>query len=159
MGLEVRAVTGDDWPLLRDVRLRALADTPDAFSSTHAQAAALDEAAWRQRAGNGGLTLFAIDDGTPVAMGGAFAPDDQPTVHVWGMWTDPAVRGRGVGARLLDALLAWCRPSYDEVRLQVTQGNDGARRLYLSRGFAPTGTWEPLRDGSPLLVEELRLSC
>ena len=26
------------------------------------------------------------------------------------------------------------------------------------RGFAPTGTWEPLREGSPLRIEEMVLS-
>ncbi|WP_148615638.1 bifunctional GNAT family N-acetyltransferase/GrpB family protein [Nocardioides rubriscoriae] len=157
MSIELRRVTADDWQLLRDVRLRALADAPEAFGSTLAQAESLTEGGWRQRADNGGLTLLALDDGHPVAMGGAFAPDDGPTVFVWGMWTDPVARGHGVGGQLLDALVAWCRPSYDEVRLHVTEGNDGARRLYVSRGFEPTGTWEPLCEGSPLQIEELRL--
>ncbi len=159
MSTELRRVTTDDWALLRDVRLRALADAPDAFGSTLAQARETTDDGWRQRAANGGLTLIALDDGAPVAMGGALAWDDRPTAFVWGMWTDPAARGRGVGAQLLDALVAWCRASYDEVRLHVTEGNDGARRLYTSRGFEPTGTWEPLREGSSLQIEELRLSC
>lgn len=157
MSVELRRVTTDDWELLRDVRLRALADAPDAFGSTLAQARAATDDEWRRRADNGGLTLLALADDAPVAMGGAFAPDDRPTVFVWGMWTDPAARGRGLGAQVLDALVAWCRPSYDEVRLHVTEGNAGARRLYTGRGFEPTGTWEPLREGSPLRIEELRL--
>ncbi len=94
-------------------------------------------------------------------MGGAFAPADRPTVYVWGMWVDPAARGRGLGGLILDALVDWCRDpasagtTYDEVRLHVTEGNDDARRLYVGRGFEPTGTWEPLREGSPLRIEEL----
>lgn len=156
MTTELRQATADDWELLREVRLRALADAPDAFGSTLATARQLGEADWRQRADNGGLTLLALDDTKPTAMGGAFAPDDRPTVFVWGMWTAPEARGRGVGARLLDALVAWCEPRYDEVRLHVTEGNDAARRLYVSRGFEPTGVWEPLREGSPVRIEELR---
>lgn len=155
---ELRAVTRDDWRLLRDVRLRALADAPDAFGSTLAQAEQLTDEVWRGRADNGGLTLVAVEDGVGLAMAGAFAPDDRPTVFVWGMWTDPVARGRGLGGRLLDALVAWCRTAaYDEVRLHVTEGNDAARRLYVGRGFEPTGTWEPLREGSSLRIEELAL--
>ena len=170
MTFELRRITPDDWRLLRDVRLRALTDAPDAFGSTRARVDGLTEAEWRSRADNGGLTLVAVDDTVDdtgdgprgLAMGGALASDGGPTVAVWGMWTDPKARGRGIGGALLDALVAWCRdpssrPAHDEVRLHVTQGNDAARRLYLSRGFEPTGTWEPLRDGSPLRIEELAL--
>jgi GNAT superfamily N-acetyltransferase len=159
MDTELRRITSDDWQLLRDVRLRALADAPDAFGTVLAQAQQLTDDEWRARAGNErGLTLVAVDgDGVGRAMGGAFAPDDRPTVFVWGMWTDPAARGHGLGGRLLDALVAWCAEQgrYAEVRLHVTGGNDAARRLYTGRGFEPTGTWEPLRDGSPLRIEEL----
>ena len=165
MALELRRVSVDDWHLLRDVRLRALTDSPDAFGSTLAQASALSDRDWQARAGGGGLILVAIEDGVGVAMGGTFAPADRSTVFVWGMWTDPAARGRTIGGQVLDTLLAWCwdvdRPGLacDEVRLHVTEGNDGARRLYTSRGFEPTGEWEPLREDSPLRIEELQLSC
>lgn len=97
-------------------------------------------------------------------MGGAFASSDRSTVYLWGMWVDPSAQGQGLGSRLLDELVAWCRdpdpagPSYDDVRLHVTEGNVGARSLYINRGFRPTGAWEPLREGSPLRVEELSLS-
>lgn len=167
MTVDLRTVRRDDWRLLRDVRLRALADAPDAFGSTLADAERLDDDAWRARADNGALTLVAVEDGVGLAMGGAFAPgspDGRTTVFVWGMWTDPVARGRGLAGRLLDALVAWCRDpdragtSYDEVRLHVTEGNDAARRLYLGRGFAPTGVWEPLREASPLRIEELLLT-
>ena len=37
MNVEVRTITADDWPLLREVSLRALADSPDAFRRTLAE--------------------------------------------------------------------------------------------------------------------------
>ena len=37
----VRATTTTDWQALREIRLQALLDAPDAFASTHAGEAAL----------------------------------------------------------------------------------------------------------------------
>jgi hypothetical protein len=73
------------------------------------------------------------------------------------MWTSPKARGCGYAAGLLADLVSWCRDRDLDVRLQVTQGNDAARRLYVGHGFKPTGAWEPLREGSTLQVEELQL--
>jgi ribosomal protein S18 acetylase RimI-like enzyme len=41
--------------------------------------------------------------------------------------------------------------------LSVTDGNDGARRLYERYGFADTGVAEPLRSNSALTIRELEL--
>ncbi|MEO9322127.1 GNAT family N-acetyltransferase [Nocardioides sp. C4-1] len=161
----LRRADVDDWRLVRDVRLRALADAPTAFGAVLDQARELPDDEWRRRL-TYGVTVVGLDDGgRGVAMGGAFAPQDGASLYLWGMWTDPAVRGRGVGGRLLDDLLAWCRETgaadpgavRDGVRLHVSEDNPGARGLYVSRGFAPTGVWERLRAGSDLRCEELRL--
>lgn len=156
MDVELRRIGPEDWALLKDVRLRALADSPDAFAITLAESADKPDEVWQERAATPGPTYVALADGRAVAMGGAFPADGERTAYVWGMWTAPAARGRGHASRILDELLAWCRGRALEVRLHVTEGNEGARRLYLARGFRPTGAWEPLREGSPLQVEEMR---
>lgn len=163
----LRRAAPDDWPLVREVRLRALADSPTAFGAVLDQARALPDADWRRRL-TYGVTVVGVDDdtGRGVAMGGAFAPPESDSLSLWGMWTDPATRGQGLGGRLLDDLLAWCRDAgpdagpdigRGDVRLHVTEDNPGARRLYTSRGFVPTGAWERLRADSELRCEELRL--
>ena len=53
---------------------------------------------------------------------------------------DPEMRGQGVGARLLDAVLDQARS--DGVRtfyLEVRESNESARRLYHSRSFVVVG--------------------
>lgn len=157
MNVEVRTITADDWSLLRDVSLRALADSPDAFRTTLAETKAHPEDFWRQRAEGSARILVVLEDGRGVAMGGIFVPADSAVAYIWGMWTAPEARGRGYAADLLTDLVSWCRDRDLGVRLHVTEGNEPARRLYVGHGFVPTGAWEPLREGSALRVEELQL--
>lgn len=49
---------------------------------------------------------------------------------------DPALRGRGIGRRLLDAGLAWADAAgADQVMLEVEDGNEPALALYERTGF------------------------
>ena len=143
------ALTPDDWAVLRDVRLRALADSPDAFGSTLEREQDFDEKEWRRRSVR--PVWVAEVDGRPVAMAGAF-PDDG-VLQVWGMWTDPAHRGRAWPApsstRLIGPAVAEGRP----VALHVNIANPGARAFYEGYGFVATGELEPLRPGSEQRIE------
>lgn len=153
----VRTLDVEDWEMFREVRLRALADAPDAFGALAADAAVQPETVWRSRVGGPGPTMVALEDDRPVAVGGAFAPPGESRAMLWGMWTAPEARGRGHAERILVALLEWCRGRGLDVCLHVTEGNDAARRLYERHGFVGTGEWTPLREGSPLQVETLCL--
>ena len=146
-----------DWAELRDIRLRALADAPDAFSVVLAEAEAYDDDHWRDRLATTNPTYVVREAGSTVAMAGGFAPSDSRVAYVWGMWTAPEARGRGYAAGLLTDLVNLCRDRDLGVRLHVTEGNQAARRLYTAHGFKSTGVWEPLREGSALQVEELQL--
>ncbi len=154
MNVEGRIITPDDRALFRDVSLRALADPPDAFRTTLAEAQAFTEDFWRQRAegspGGAGRRPRGHD-------GWRLHSPDSSVAYIWGMWTAPEARGRGYAAGLLENLVNWCRDRGLGVSLHVTEGNEAARRLYVADGFKPTGVWEPLREGSALRVEELQL--
>lgn len=147
----------EDWRTLRDVRLRALADAPDAFGTRLADVADLPDEAWRTRLTTQHPTYVVHRAGAPVAMAGGFAPPGQASAWVWGMWTAPEARGHGCGRLLLDRVVAWARDLGRVPHLHVTEGNAAARRLYTGYGFEPTGAWEPLREGSALRIEELAL--
>lgn len=141
---EVRRLGPDDWETFRAIRLRSLADSPDAFGSTLEREQGFTEADWRTRLSG---PVVVVDDPDPVAVGGTF--DDDGALHVWGMWTDPDHRGRGHARAVLDALV---RPGTPTV-LDVNVANTGARALYLRYGFVATGKLEPLRPGSEQRIE------
>jgi ribosomal protein S18 acetylase RimI-like enzyme len=141
---EVRRICADDWQTFRDVRLRALADSPDAFGSTLEREQAFAEADWRRRLS--GPVVVVLNPHT-VSVGGLF--DDDGVSHVWGMWTDPAHRRRGHARTILDSLI----PPDGPVELHVNIANHGARTAYERYGFVGTGLLEPLRPGSDQRME------
>ena len=54
---------------------------------------------------------------------------------------DPEARGRGLGRRLIDEALAFCRAAgYRSVYLCTVTGLDAAARLYVAAGFRKTET-------------------
>lgn len=153
---EVRVVEPDDWELWRDLRLRSLADTPDAYGSTLERELAFGEADWRERL-EGRRALVVVDAGEPVAIGGAFVPEDG-TFQIVAMWVAPGHRGRGHSKLVLEELVAKGRATGRPIGLCVTQGNSVARAAYERFGFVPSGEPpSPLREGSELLVDHLVL--
>jgi GNAT superfamily N-acetyltransferase len=155
--MTVRRTTEHDWATWRDLRLRALQDTPTAFGSTYDREVAFTEADWQSRLRDPeAAAVIAYLDGQPAGMGGGFR-DLPGWLHVIAMWTDPAWRGRGAGSAVLEHLKAWSAAAGLRVHLDVETGNLGARRLYERAGFVATGETRPLRDGSPYLVERMVL--
>jgi GNAT superfamily N-acetyltransferase len=156
----VRLAGPEDWATWRDLRLRGLQDSPSAFGSTYAREAAWDEASWRERltpTEPTDVAVIAYRDGVPVGTGGGFG-DLPGFVHVVAMWTDPAHRGHGVGAAVLDALAAWADERGFRLHLDVNTANDGARALYERSGYVATGETRPLREDSDERVERMVLA-
>ncbi len=157
--MDVRRVQAAEWQTLRDVRLRALADAPEAFATTHAQASERPDRWWidwtaRSADGDGQAMFLAWHDDRAVGIAGAYGGPER--FDVISMWVDPAVRGEGVGAALLDAAIAFAGDA--PVYLSVTETNEPAKRLYERRGFVPTGLREQLASNPALAIYELKLS-
>lgn len=160
----VRRFAPHEWREYRELRLRALADSPDAFGSTFADERSRPDADWSARLTSGAdspssLPLVAEIGGELVGLAWArFDPAEREVVHLYQMWVDPIRRGAGVGRMLLEAAIDWARSvGARRVRLAVTHGNAPAARLYARSGFTPCGDPEPLRPGSALRVQPLEL--
>jgi ribosomal-protein-alanine N-acetyltransferase len=81
--------------------------------------------------------LVAEDDSGVVGYGGLIAYPDE--AHVATIGVAPARQGEGIGARLLDALLAEADRRSPVVLLEVRADNEVAQGLYRRRGFAEIG--------------------
>ncbi|MBT1608811.1 N-acetyltransferase family protein [Curtobacterium poinsettiae] len=156
MGIELRRVTVDDWEAWRPVRLRALADAPDAFGSTLQDWVDAPEHRWRTRLSiPGALDLLAVDtdaDGPGAVVGmasGVPSTDPDGPAELISMWVDPAARGRGIARALIDAIATWAAATgATELELSVLPDNAVARRAYEHVGFsARDEPGDPLPDG------------
>jgi ribosomal protein S18 acetylase RimI-like enzyme len=152
--MEVRQLRRDETDLLRDIRLRALQDTPWAYGSTYARELAYTPERWAWFAAQEDSVMYvAIDGDTGVGMAGGFVPEPG-TVMLWGMWVAADARRHGLGRALVKAVVGWAASSCaDRVRLQVTDDERmaPAAALYRALGFTPTGEREPLAS-DPALV-------
>ncbi len=143
----VRETAMEDWQALRDIRLAALRDAPDAFASTYAEQVVFTEADWRQRIARGGTFLAFVpeaDASVPAGLVGGYQ-QGPGMVGLISMFVRPRARGRGVGEALIAAVLDWARArNATSVHLWVTETNKPARLLYERCGFSLTGERQPL---------------
>lgn len=143
MDITIAPVTLPLVPQLHHALTRLSADLGD----THvASLAALTEAAGTWRA------LLALDGETPV--GALFAAPLFSTtrgglgLYVSDLWVDGALRGRGLGPRLLAAALAEWDPVF--VKLSVYAQNAAGQAFYTRSGFAPQDETNMILHGAAL---------
>jgi GNAT superfamily N-acetyltransferase len=159
--VRVERLTVDEVPRLRAIRLRALADAPDAFGSTLAEAAARPPEIWAEQLQDL-PTFVAVDDGLDIGMVRC-EPDEArvDTATLISMWVAPTARRRGAGDALIDAVIEWARTNgVKRLLLNVVDDNAAAIALYARKGFRRTGqvtTLPPPRDHIREHQRELRL--
>lgn len=144
----VRRIRADEGALLKTLRVRALAEEPEAFGESVAEAEARDEAEFMARAraaSVGGRRAWFLAELGPepgssdehvavgLAMGRRRPPD---TCMVFSVWVAGTARRRGVGRALVDAIAGWAR-SWGAVMLVlwVYRSNEPAIRFYERLGF------------------------
>jgi len=148
--IEVRRFRASDFGLLRQLRLAALADAPDAFCARHDVEAAMPEQAWRQRAASNAEGIrtagfCGLLDGEPRGMVVGVRDDERPDeVELNALWVAPGARGRGLARALVDAVSGWAvELGCARVALGVTETSAAAIALYEAAGFVRTGVTEP----------------
>lgn len=131
----------DDWPLVREIRLRSLSSDPSAFGQTWERESTYDESVWRRRVRDASWFL-AVEEDTPVAVVATRHEEDSPANEreLQAMWVTPGHRKSGIAQQLADAVIALAgEDGADTVTLYVGPRNEPARHLYDALGFTDTG--------------------
>ena len=138
--MHITRLTENEGARLRQIRLRALREAPDAFGQPYAHAEALPDDSWRAQLRKM-ATYVAVVDGIDVGMvRGGLDDDDQTTAWLFSMWVDPTTRGQGVGVALIKAVIDWGRSVHARrILLDVGDKNAPAIALYARMGFQPKG--------------------
>lgn len=137
----------DQWQVARELRLAALADTPDAFGATLAETEARPPDAWRDWVARPGVAVLLahLEVGEALRPAGmvVVAPahdHDADTCGLYGVWVAPWARGEGVSDALVEAAMAQgSEDGHRRMVLDVGDHNQPAIALYTRHGFAPTG--------------------
>ncbi len=159
MTAEIVRADAEDWAAVREIRLRALSDAPDAFASRLADERDRPESQWRDRLSSPDASTFlALYRGEPVGLVTVYRdPDDRTCARLVSLWVSPDQRRHGVATTLTEAVLDWARLSeVQAVDLWVTENNDGARHLYERCGFVDSGERQPLPSHPHLKEMEMR---
>lgn len=142
--MNIRRLGPDDANAYRELRLRALREHPEAFTSSYEEAAVQPIGMTQQRLAGPSQKLWGAFEGeTLCAMIGLDMETRIKNRHkatLVGMYVAPERAGRGVGHALVEAALQEARACAVElVVLTVTQGNSEAAKLYERCGFRSFG--------------------
>jgi RimJ/RimL family protein N-acetyltransferase len=159
----LRPARESDAGSYRDLRLEALRNHPEAFSSDHAINEAQPPSYWKGRLrelrDDNGMIFFAIHEDRFIGMCGIYRGSSPKTRHsatIVGVYLQPGWRGLGIAEALVNACLAWGRAHEVTIaKLGVAMNNKAAIRCYARCGFTAYGV-EPsalLYDG--VMYDEL----
>jgi ribosomal protein S18 acetylase RimI-like enzyme len=138
--LDVYLLTPEEWRELRAVRLRALRDSPHAFTSSYVRELLWTELEWR-RSFDAATWTVAREAEEVIGLARSVGESEQHAArHVEGVWVAPTHRRRGVFRALLHTLAETDRQmGVTELLIWVMEDNYDAQRAYEALGFEPTG--------------------
>jgi len=143
--IESRRATEDDVALFKEIRLKALKDSPDAYGSTYEASIQRTESSWLEQlatttSGDLRNTQFAFDGDNCIGIAALYREADAPAGAIIMMWVAPEYRGTAAASTLVQSLLDWAKKAgHDSVSLSVTDTNDRAIQFYKNCGFELTG--------------------
>jgi ribosomal protein S18 acetylase RimI-like enzyme len=143
----VRRILAHEWREFRDLRLAALADSPDSFASAFDREAAYLDGEWQTRvaacAESSTQAVFVAEcDGAWQGMVGVGPEFEVATEsRLWGMWVAPAARGTAFAGALIAAACEFAREAGSVgIGLCVLTTNERAVRLYQRHEFVTLAT-------------------
>jgi len=154
----IEPITMQNLQVFKEIRLRALKESPGAFGSTYAREVQFTDEEWKDRVARWGsemgIGFLAFNNAVACGIAGSFLhPNNPARAQLISMWTAPSHRHRGVGRMLVDFVAAWARLRGATILdLFVVANNSPAMRFYERLGFVRTGRTQPYPN-DPALIE------
>jgi ribosomal protein S18 acetylase RimI-like enzyme len=163
--IEIKRIEPETALVFKQVRLRALKESPLAFSSTYAKESLLPDEEWQRRAARwseaqNDAIFMAIENTVVCGIVGSYVePEHRERAQVISMWVDPAYRRAGVGKKLIDSVIAWNRErGVRELALMVTGVNEGAIAFYDRLGFKRSGLTSEYPNNPAIIEHEMLMT-
>lgn len=153
----IHRMSPSDWQRVRAIRLRALAESPDAFASTLEKERLFSDAEWMKRLQGEDVATFVASSNSAIDIGLATSAPYEQFAGIYSMWVAPESRGNGVGGALIKAVIEWAiQQRQSQLLLDVGDYNTAAIALYESKGFRPTGVVDTLPPPRTHITEHQR---
>lgn len=150
--IRVEGIAPSQWPMLKTLRCRALADAPYAFSTTLEEAQCRPDEEWISSASKMATdehtaTFIAYHNDEPCGMMSCYTTGEQNEIgNIVSLWVAPEVRRLKVALQLLEVTRNWAKASKAQVLYAwVAERNLPARRFWESNGFQYTGKCETFK--------------
>lgn len=157
-GIEI--IARGQWPILRELRLSALQESPEAFLSTHDEERSFSEDRWQAEFDRGTWHYRSIA-ARPISLLGVTREANTPIYECYleYMWVSPELRRSGIALDMLTSVLRNLRQSGVQTAfLWVLNGNDAAVRLYHRAGFISTNHRQPIANRPGRTEERMALN-
>jgi RimJ/RimL family protein N-acetyltransferase len=158
----IRALKSSEVTVHRDVRLRALRESPKAFGQTFDEVDCEPISYWENQTeavtALGRNVMFLACEGQDVGgmIYGLRDPQDKNSGRIGGMWVAASLRRQGIGRDLLEAVLDWAEGhDLHQVCLWVSIKNTAAINLYRKADFSETGEAATLNKSSAIQTIEM----
>lgn len=144
--IEIVTLQPQQWQRYKDLRLRALKEERQAFSSTYEDSIKYPDSFWQERlkqayAGNSQWLLFAKQGDNLVGMAGGYVTDEKDTAEVVGIYIVKEARGQGISNKLTVDLINRIKQnkSINKLLIGVNPEQVAALSLYQGLGFKIIG--------------------
>lgn len=152
----IKKLVETDWQVLKEIRLKALAESPLAYGEYYENAIKKNDEVWKSRAqGNDeSATFIAFSNHKPAGMVSCFKNEN--SVQLVAMWADPNFRRVGIGTKLVNKVIEFAsEKSIPTVHLWVTVGKTDANSFYTAFGFQATEEFDKLNETSDHKIQKM----
>lgn len=146
--------SSDDWKKVKNLRLEALQNDPQAFGASYEEQSQRTDDEWKERTqrtigeSKEEILVVAEDGDVFVGMIGAF-PKDSTKWIIKAMYVSPQYRGKGVSKKLVEEILKQLDADkrIGTLELSVNTRQEAAVKLYSEFGFDVVETLEKQKLG------------